>query len=376
MLVNAAYRMIRCRAFALLSAMILPVLVVSGCGKESVPEKSLVRPVKAIKMLDQVQMNERRFPGRAKATQEIDLSFRVDGPLITRPVNIGSEVKRGDVVARIDPRDYEVQLRSAEGELRNARATLQRATADYQRSANIFKEDPGAISQSAVDRALENRDRARAAVDSLVATVQAAKDALSYTTLQAPFDGAVVATYVENFQDVRAKQPVVRIVDDSKVEMVINIPESLIALTPEVKDIRVEFDPFPGRVIPAEIKEIGTEASTTTRTYPVTLIMDQPEDFKILSGMAGRAWGTPPTSFSGAAHAIPVAAVFSDTEGGPTYVWVIDDQAKTVTKREVTAGELTARGIQIKGGLDPGEWIAVAGVHYLREGQQVSILSE
>ena len=92
--------------------------------------------------------------------------------------------------------------------------------------------------------------------------------------------------------------------------------------------------------------------------------------------MAGTSVGTPPASFTGDALAIPVAAVFSEIEGGPSYVWVIDEQSKSVTKREVTAGELTARGVQIRDGLEPGEWIAVAGVHYLREGQQVSLLSE
>ena len=167
-----------------------------------------------------------------------------------------------------------------------------------------------------------------------------------------------------------------RIVDDSRVEMVISIPESLISYAPHVKDIKVTFDTFPDQPIPATIKEIGTEASQTTRTYPVTLIMDQPEGFKILAGMAGRTSGTPPDSFAGDRLEVPVSAVFSPEEDEKTYVWIIDEQSKTVSRREVSTGELTSRGISIASGLEPGEWIATAGVHTLKEGQEVKLLTE
>jgi RND family efflux transporter MFP subunit len=356
----------------------LPTLVLVGCGEEEVAEKSYVRPVKAMKVRDVARFHQRSFPGRAKATQEVDLAFRVAGPLITLPVDIGSEVKAGDVVARIDPRDFEVNLRNVQGQQDQAGATLKRAQADYDRLQRVFKEDPGATSERAIDRAREQRDSARASIKSLQASVAAANDQLSYTHLKAPFDGTVVAKYVENFEDVRAKQAIVRVVDSSRIEMVVNIPENLISLVPEVEKIVVAFDAFPDLQIPAEIKEIGTEASATTRTYPVTLIMDQPDNATILSGMAGKASGEPPEArrAADASVEIPVAATFSASESDKSYVWIIDEQAKTVTKREVTTGDLTDHGIRVTEGLQPGEWIATAGVHYLREGQQVSILEQ
>jgi RND family efflux transporter MFP subunit len=142
--------------------------------------------------------------------------------------------------------------------------------------------------------------------------------------------------------------------------------------------MRVRFDPFPDHEIDAQIKEIGKEASKATRTYPVTLIMDQPEDVKILPGMAGKA--TRAVALPGmqdqAGIVIPDTAVFSPDDTGKTFVWVIDEQTKTVSKRDVKAGELLDSGISITAGLKPGEWIATAGVHYLQEGQQVRILSE
>lgn len=349
-----------------------------GCEKEEVAEKKIIRPVMAMKVVEEVQFRQRQFPGTAKATQEIDLSFRVSGPLITLPVDIGDEVSIGDVVARIDPRDYEVRLRSAQGELNEAMAIVKRAEADYKRIKSIFETDPGAVSQVAVDNVLQVRDSGRAKVDALRASVATTKDQLSYTHLKAPFDGIVVNKYVENFQDVRAKQAVVRIIDDSHIEMIISIPESLISLVPQVRNLEVIFDAFPDRKIPAEIKEIGKEASRTTRTYPVTLIMEQPDDINILPGMAGKATGEAPkdTSLLPEGKPVPVSAIFSPDDIDKTYVWIIDEDSKQVSKQEVTTGRLSNTGIFITDGLETGVWIAVAGVHYLREGMEVRILEE
>ena len=355
------------------------LIFLQGCEKEQVAVKKVVRPVMAMKITDEVQFRQRQFPGTAKATQEIDLSFRVSGPLITLPVDIGDDVSTGDVIARIDPRDYEVKLRSAQGELNEAFAVVKRAEADYKRIKSIFETDPGAVSQVAVDNALQVRDSSRAKVDALSASVATAKDKLSYTHLKAPFDGIVVNKYVENFQDVRAKQAVIRIIDDSHIEMIISIPESLISLVPRARNIEVIFDPFPDRKIPAEIKEIGKEASKTTRTYPVTLIMEQPDDINILPGMAGKATGEgPPDAVEGLlmGKPVPVNAIFSPDDIEKTYVWIIDEKSKLVRKHEVTTGVLTDYGIMVTDGLDTGDWIAIAGVHNLREGMEVRILEE
>jgi len=354
------------------------IFLLQGCGKEEVAEKKVIRQVMAMKVTEILQFRQRQFPGTAKATQEIDLSFRVSGPLITLPVNIGDEVSTGDVVARIDPRDYEVRLRSSRGELNEAIAIVKRAEADYKRIKSIFETDPGAVSQVAVDNALQVRDSGRAAVDALSASVATAKDQLSYSYLKAPFDGIVVNKYVENFQDVRAKQAVVRIIDDSHIEMIISIPENLIALAGAAINIEVVFDTFPDRKIPAEIKEIGKEASRTTRTYPVTLIMEQPDDINILPGMAGKATGEAPedTSLLPEGRPVPLSAIFSPDDIDKTYVWIIDEKSKLVTKHEVTTGRLSNTGIMVTDGLESGVWIAIAGVHNLREGMEVRILEE
>ncbi len=474
---------------------VLPALVLIGCGEGSEPpKKEIVRPVLAMKVADIAAYSRRWFPGRAAATREVALSFRIAGPLISRGADVGNEVKKGDVLARVDPRQFEIRVRDAQAQLersranlkamqqarpeevrqagaavKNAQAQLERSRAnlkamqqarpeevrqagaavqkaqaaaklaesDFNRIMAIRQEDPGAVAQAIVDRMAEKKDRAdadlqranedlriaqvgaraedvsaqeaeirsmEAALDaanedlriaqigaraedisaqeaeirSLEAAVDAAEDDRGYTYLRAPFDGTVVATYVENFEDVRAKQPIVRIVDASQIEMTVDIPESLISMASYVQSAVVVFDAAPDKEIRAQIKEIGTEASETTRTYPVTLIMDQPEGFKVLPGMAGKvqARGELPSDMRSASVEVPVSAVFSAEDVESSYVWVIDDQARTVTRRKVVTGQLTERGIEIREGLEPGEWIATAGVHFLQEGQMVRILED
>ena len=354
---------------------LLSTILFWGCSKEEAP-KEVIRPVKAMQIGGFERFARRSFPGQAKATQEANLSFRVSGPLVQFPVNVGDEVKKGQLLARIDPRDFEVELKNVRGQLGRARAALELARSDYDRVVRIRTKDPGAISEAIIDAKKGELDSAKAQVDSLTASVATAKDALSYTYLNAPFQGTVVETFVENFEDVRAKQQIVRLVDTSRIEFVVSISENLISHAKNVTKVYVRFDTHPDKQIEATIKEIGKEASKTTRTYPVTLIMDQPEDFKILPGMAGRTLGAEgdlPDQSVSTGYEIPVTSIFSDGTDA-SYVWVIDEKTNIVARREVTVGELTENGIMISKGLQPGEWIATAGVHTLREGQQVRIM--
>jgi RND family efflux transporter MFP subunit len=355
------------------------VVVLTACDRGAPVTEQPVRPVRAIKVGEAGPLADRWFPGQARAHNEADLSFRISGPLIVLANDIvGKEYKAGEVIARIDPRDYEVKVADVEAQLARAKASAKRAVSEYQRELNIFKEDPGATSQTSVDRKSAQRDQTAADVKSLMASLDAARDQLDYTYLKAPFDGKIVQQYVQNFEDVRAKEAVVRLLDTSRIEMVVNIPENLISYAPYVTNIRVHFDAFKDHPIPAVIKEIGAEASRSTRTYPITLLMEQPEDFKILPGMAGRSTADQENADAGLRPGIviPVAAIFSPEENDTSYVWVFDEQTMTVSRRKVVTGELTDQGVPVEEGLTPGDWVVTAGVSYLAEGQTVRLLEE
>ena len=351
----------------------LPVVCLfSGCGDPPAAEEP-IRPVRAMRVADFEAISGRQFPGQAEATQEVDLAFRVAGPLNELSVKVGDEVEAGDVIARIDPRDFEVALRSAEANLERAKATQQRAQSELTRYEDVISRNPSAISAQQMERAKEAVAISNADVVALEVTVNSATDALRDTQLKAPFAGTIVATYVENFENVRQKQMVVRLLDKTRVEFTTNVPESLISLVRYVDDIQVRFDAFPEIEIAAEVKEVGMEASRTTRTFPVTLIMDQPDGATILPGMAGTATGKvrPPSGDSEMDVVVPVTAVFAGDSKEQSFVWVINPSDKKVTRREVRVGNLVSGGYVIRSGLNTGEMIATAGVHFLKEGEVV-----
>ena len=353
------------------------LLLIAGC-ENSKQEARQVEPrlVMAARVLDTSGLLERTFPGRAKASQQVNLSFRVSGPLITLPVVVGDRVKAGDVLARIDPNDFQARLDTLQGELDTAQAQAILSQKEYERGIEIDAKGTGLISKSEVDKRRGARDRSKAQVQALTASVKLAQDNLSYTELKAPFDGTVVATYVDNFEDVLAKQPIVRLLNPTRIELDISVPESLIGYAPYVEEVSVSFDALPGKEIKAAIKEIGSEASEATRTYPVTLVMNQPEGAEILPGMAGRASivSRPPADSALLGIEIPATAVFSGDDADKSFVWVVDEASKTLSRREVQIGKLAQFGVLIKDGLKPGEWIVVKGVHSVEEGQLVRIL--
>jgi RND family efflux transporter MFP subunit len=383
--------------------------------------------VRAVKVGDLKAILDKEFPGRAKASHEVDLSFRVSGPLVSLPVDVGSRVKKDDLVAVIDPRDFQTALESAEGKLSVAQANLlamergarpeeieqlkaalaeaeanyQKALTDFQRAERLFAQ--GAATKLEYDTTLERRDvtaakvkqakedlniglkgarvedleAKRAEIKALKAAVQDAINQLDYTVLKAPFDGTVAAKYVDNFQTVQAKQPIVRILDVSKIEVTVQVPESLISLAPRVQKVACRFDAFPGREFVGRPTKIGSEASQTTRTYPVTVAVDQPEDVQILPGMAAIVRAEPPEGEEDAGEdlVVPASAIFTDPSqtSQQSYVWVVPEDGGDVTRRAVTLGELTPVGIAVSEGLKAGEWVVTAGVHSLRDGQEVRI---
>ena len=356
----------------------LPALV--ACGEKEVIEKDTVRPIKAMKVGDEQPFGGRWFPGKATATQEANLSFRVPGTVQKIPVDIGTEVKQGDLLARLDPQDYQVALNDARAQLRKARAGLELAESEHERVARVYEKDPGAVSKSMVDVRKAELDTAKAQVVSAKAALESATDNLSYTYLKSPYDGVVVEKFVEQFEDVQAKQEIIRVLDSSSIEFTVQVPETLMEHVDIVRKLGalVIFDTYPDAEVPARVKEVGKEASKTTRTYPVTLIMDQPEDFKILPGMAGKAKGDKEATSEIAAKEglvgveIPITATFSD-EAKQTFVWVVDESSKQVNKRPVTIINLTENGAMITG-LEPGEVIATAGANMLVQDQQVRIV--
>ena len=294
--------------------------------------------------------------------------------MIERVANIGDRVKVGDVLARLEPDRFEAAVKRLTAERLAAQALLENAEKQLARQEELLQK--GFTPQARVDERQAAERAARAKVAALTATLDRAKLDLTHTKVLAPFDGTVSETFVENFQNVVAKQPILRLLDTTLIEMIVNVPESLIGLAKYVKDIQVTFKTLPGVSIAAKIKEISNEASLTTRTYPVKIVMDQPEGAPIKPGMAGVARATVevPQDFAKRGILIPASAVHSpDTSStDKSFVWIVDESSSTVSLRPVNVVSFNERGL-LTTGIKPGERIVIAGVSLLAEGQKVRI---
>ena len=346
-----------------------------ACSSPEMPEPP-PKKVKAVRLGDVTDLAERSFPGRARAAQEVNLSFRVSGPLVELPINVGDEVAQGDLMAQIDPTDFESRVAAVEGELKSGIAARDLAQAEFQRAADIKNTNPDLISDSEYDQRLGRRDTTRAQVLALESALKLAQDDLTYTSLLAPFDGVVAAKYVENYENVLAKRPILRLLDAERIEVVIDVPERQIGYIPYLVSATVTFDALPGVSLEASVKEVSNEASAVTRTYPVTLIMDQPDGQEIRPGMAAsvRVVGRLPAGAQEVGLSIPATALFNKGEGDGSYVFVVDEASMTLQERPVEVGMLSDAGVLVRSGIEAGEWLVIAGVHSVSDGQNVRIL--
>lgn len=344
-----------------------------GCKPKQQPKPQQPRLVTAVKLQAEGALIEGEFPGRAFAAQELELSFRVTGQIIELPVKVGDAVKAGQTLAQLDRRDFQVTIEVKDGQLAKALADVEVAESDYTRGVNIQKENPGAISQAVIDQRAGALKQAKANVLSIRASLEDAKNALTDTTLKAPFDAVIVERYVENFEEVQAKSPVLRLVDASKVKMTFHLPEQHISNLPDVDSFVCRFDAIPGVDVPAALYEVGTEALATTRTYPVTLIMDQPKDAMVLPGMSGKVHIRLKAGALGTVSGIvvPVTAVFAD-ESNQQFVWMVDANSKRVTRKPVKTLRALPQGLMVEG-LMPDLWVVTSGVHFLTDNQEVRL---
>ncbi|NOR14173.1 MAG: efflux RND transporter periplasmic adaptor subunit [Candidatus Aminicenantes bacterium] len=332
----------------------------TGCKAETPQEAApVVRPIKTMVIGGDVG-GRLSFPGRVQATQRVNLTFRVAGPLIEFPVMEGQAVTRGQFLARIDPRDYRIALDEA-------RAGFERAESDFKRYQRLYEKE--AVPISDLDLYRSQRDVAKARLDKAEADI---KD----TRLLAPFSGNIGTKFVENYEEVRSNQEVLSLHDISRMEIVVDLPEYLMATITESGSVRLvaAFEVLPGQELPVRFSEASAEADPQTQTYQVTLTLPQPGGIRLLPGMNSevRLYGRPALMVEAdVEYVIPANAVMS-ADDGTAYVWKVDPENATVHRVDVEVGSVTGVGnIRILKGLNLGDRIAIAGVTLLKEGMTI-----
>ncbi|BBO90568.1 efflux RND transporter periplasmic adaptor subunit [Desulfosarcina ovata] len=350
--------------------------IMGGCmdsgAHADIPPKA-VRPVKAIQLTRIVGDHALVFPATAKSLREVRLSFRVGGPLIGLDAENGQKVVKGQMIARIDPRDFEIAIKTLEAKLAASKAHLEEATLQYHRYAHLFNQN--AAAKAKYDNARATFQMAEAQVKADTESLADAKNDLIDTRLIAPFTGYVNDELVENHETVTQGQPIVSLVDLKTIEVVLGLPEDLVGRLSDFNSYRVAFEAVPGSEFAATLKEVGKTPDPTSRAYPLTLILEPAATPLVRPGMAAQVRINVSADAGKDRFAIPVQALFN-SGGDTSSVWIFDAQTQTVSRQEVFVERLNRQGVEISGDLAPGQWVVSAGVHHLQPGQRVRLLKK
>ena len=346
--------------------LLLPLLLLPlACGDEAAPPEPVVRPIKILELGGDASEQVLEFPGTVKAGQSAEMAFEVAGRIEELAVFEGQEVATGDVLARLDPRDFQSKV-DAE------RAKERAAKAEYDRTLKLFQEK--VTSQQQLDTRQRNYEVTRT-------NLERARKALEDARLVAPFAGIIARTDVENFENVQAKQVVLVLENDSVFEVEADIPEQDAARLPpnlslDERTVRgkpeITVSALENRAFPARLTEFATTADPRTRTFAATLAFDNPGDVSLATGMTANVLFHVSDELIGETGLfVPVAAVTSDPSGQPI-VWTVDPASMAVSARPVEVGTMSSDGIRVRSGLGGSEWIAISGVAFLHEGMVVS----
>ena len=331
---------------------------------------AIVRPATVMEVAVRPPEETRAFPGTVHPARSSRLAFRVGGPLIDLPVQEGDVVAAGTLLARIDPRDFELAAAELAARLDAAMAAQRLAELNHDRQAQLVER--GHTSRANLDQAVAERDRTAAEAASLAQQLAQARAALEDTRLIAPFDGRVARLHVELHDYVEARQPALTFHDISGSDLVVNLPETVIPRLSDIRHIEVELSHMPGRRYAAAIREIASEQAVETGTYRTALRKTEADGLAPLAGLSGTAY----LSFAGDAAPsdgeilVPSSAVFAGADGGD-FVWVVDGDLPVVAARPVTVAGVVGDQARLAAGLADGERIVAYGVDFLQEGQRV-----
>jgi multidrug efflux system membrane fusion protein len=353
---------IRLSVVAIVSA---AVLALSGCSEEKAATSEIVRPVKVVEIAAIDTSRTLSYSGTVRARTEMNLGFRVNGKITERLVDIGQRVKSGDLLARIDPSDYELALTSAKASLEAAERQVETQELARVRAEQLFAKNVAPKSQLeqatlSYNQAVATRDSARSALDQ-------AKNQVSYTDLKSDQNGIVTAVSADIGQVVGSGTPVVSVAVDGEKEVLVAIPETDISQFKPGKIVTVGFWSDAALMLQGKVREVAGSAEPQSRTFAVRISL--PNDPNVLLGMTSGIIAA--AADTQKLVSIPLSALAKKDD--QPIVWTVDRTAGTVHSRPVKVADFAADGVRIAEGLKPGDVVVAAGTQFMTEGLKVKL---
>lgn len=351
-----------------LVALLTAATVLVSCEKQEEPVEK-PRPVLSV-VVKPIPVATLTLPGTVNARIETQFGFRILGRIVARNVQVGDVVKKGDVLAAIDPLSLELAVRSSQSDLSNAQAQLSNAVTNEQRQQTLFERQSAA--KATFESAQQERETASANVNKAQANLDKANEQLSYSRLLAEFDGVVTSTSAEVGQVVSAGQSVVTVARPKERDAVIDVPETAGALLKPGAAFDVALQLDANYHAKGVVREIAPDADDATRTFRTKLTLIDPPDALRLGAVITA------TAIADTHSILRVPSSAIKVDGTKTIVWIVDEKAGKVLPRDITVDSLSAPGgtVVVSSGINPGDRVVVAGVNQLKDGQAVRIEQE
>ena len=355
----------RVNAPATIGAVVL-MLALAACKKEE--EKAAapnIRPVRTVTVEPSEAGETVSLTGEIQPRYQADLGFRVNGKILERPVDVGTQVKKGDLLARLDAQQYRQDLEVAKAEVAKADAEVARSQAQEYRQRELLKN--GHTTQVAYDQALKTFKTAQAQADATRARQVQASENLGYTDLRADNDGVISAIGADPGQVVSAGQMVVRLAQPGEREAVFNLAEATFKSPPKNPTVEIKLVSNPDIATQGKVRYISPQADPTTRTFTVRVALaDPPPQMRLGANVIGSV-----TVDEGQSITIPGSALFQK-EGQPA-VWLVDKDG-TVQLKPISVERYQGDSVVVGSGLAQGDIVVTAGVQKLLPGQKVRVL--
>lgn len=352
------------RIFPLIFVLLLPAC--SNDNDQDIAEKP-IRPVRFMTIDQQENGNTRTFSGTAQSSEQSKLSFRVSGTITKINVDIGQQLKKGQIIAELDPSQYRLEAQQSRANLVQAQANQRNAEANFERVKNLYETNSTSLNE--LDSARANAESTRAQTNASHQALDLSLLNVRYTQLKATTDCNVASKETEINEFVSSGQTVVNVTCGKAIEVQLAVPESSIALIEPDMPAITSFSALPNQKFEAKVSEVGV-ASSGSSTYPVTVTLKQQPD-NLRPGLAAEV------SFTFKQQqqhiVVPSSSVSEDTQG--RYVYVLQSADKpglAIAKRQtVTVGELTPTGLEITEGLKINDRVITAGISVVRDGLTV-----
>jgi multidrug efflux system membrane fusion protein len=338
----------------------------AACSKpaEKVEDIRLVRVVQLASSDVDVHAE---FAGEVRARVQSQLAFRVGGKIVSRKVDVGTVVKRGQVLMQLDPLDLQLSQAQAMAALRSVETSRDLAQADVQRYRELRTKN--FVSQAVLDEKEANLKAAQASVQAQQALYRGQSNQAAYAVLTSDVDGVVTQVDAEVGQVVAPGTPVVQVAKAGDKEIVIGLPEDKVDALRQITDVQVRLWADPSRSVAGKIREISPVADAATRTYTAKVT--------IPDSLAGARLGmTAVVQFASRTATpqikVPLTALFH--EKSSTSVWLVENGV--VRLAPVTVIAAAGNDLVLGSGVKPGQTVVTAGVNLLKPGQKVKILDD